>query len=153
MLKKRNIIVLKLFLICGLLLFACKNNNNSNIKDEKQTQRSEINEISKDYFGNYSIYTETEATTTGMASITYDFTINKNGAKLETNTYHEPIRCNGKYKIIDKADYIELYYDGEESNCKSEYPDFEIKKDKENFFIKGVGNEATASEWVQMNKK
>ncbi|MBD3906223.1 hypothetical protein NAL32_16495 [Chryseobacterium sp. Ch-15] len=142
----------KIILIsCLILVLSCKNHETAP-KEKTKFQVSKYKEIPSKYIGKFSVHTETEATSTGIASISYYFTIKKNEAFLETNTYHEPIRCNGKYKIIDKADYIELYYDGEESNCKSEYPDFEIKKDKENFFIKGVGNEAASIDWQELKK-
>lgn len=137
---------------CLILLFSCKNHDTAP-KEKTKFQVSKYKEIPSKYIGEFSIQTETESTTTGMASISYYFTIKKNEAFLKTNTYHEPIRCNGKYKIIAKADYIELHYDGEESNCKSKYPDFEIKKEKESFFIKGVGNEAASIDWRKLTKE
>jgi len=143
----------KIILInCLVFILSCKNHDTTP-KEKPIFQTFKYKEIPFKYLGKFSVYTETEATTTGMASISYYFTIKKNEAILETNTYHEPIRCNGKYKIIDKADYIELYYDGEETNCKSEYPDFEIKKNKEIFFIKGVGNEAASIDWQKLTKE
>lgn len=107
---------------------------------------------SQTFDGNYSVHVETEATTTGMASISYSFKIEGNEAVLETNTYHEPIRCNGKYLIKINNNILELFYNDEEENCKSDSPVFYIKKEGDNFFIKGVGGEATFYEWILLKK-
>ncbi|MFP3733068.1 hypothetical protein SB690_20120, partial [Bacillus sp. SIMBA_006] len=84
------------FSIC--LIISCKKNSIENNKIFALNQEN----ISSKYNGNFEVSTETEVTTTGMASITYYFTINKNSAYLKTNTYHEPIRCNGKYLTKEK---------------------------------------------------
>lgn len=143
----------KIFLmyLC-LLCVSCKYRGSKSYKIE-QTKTVTNQTLPLKYIGEFSVSTETEATTTGMASISYYFTIKKNEVTLKTNTYHEPIRCNGKYKIIDKDSLIELYYAGEELNCKSEYPDFKIKNNGKKYFIQGVGNEANSIEWVELNKK
>ena len=146
---KRSKIIL---ISCFVFIFSCKNHEIAP-REKTKFKVSKYKEIPSTYIGEFSVHTETEATSTGMASISYYFTIKKNEAFLETNTYHEPIRCNGKYKIIDKADYIDLYYDGEESICKSQYPYFEIKKDNRKFFIKGVGNEFTSTDWQELKKE
>lgn len=144
----------KIFVLIITLSISCKYQNKSKIigvEEKKSITNDTI--VSKKYWGKYYIYTETEATTTGMASISYYFTINQKGAFLETNTYHEPIKCNGKYKIIDKKSYIELHYDDDDVNCNSEYPYFEIKIINNEFLIKGVGNEATSIEWLELKRK
>ncbi|WP_312076142.1 hypothetical protein [Chryseobacterium sp.] len=107
---------------------------------------------SENFNGNYSVYVETEATTTGMASISYSFKIEGNEAVLETNTYHEPIRCNGKYFIKNHNNILELFYNDEEENCKSDSPAFYIKKEGDGFYIKGLGGEATFYEWILLKK-
>lgn len=136
------------------MIFSCKNHDTiPKPKEKKELQIPKYKETPSKYLGTFSIYTETEATTTGMASISYYFTIKENEAILETNTYHEPIRCNGKYSIIDKDSLIELHYSGNETNCSSDYPDFEIKNKGNQYFIKGVGNEANSIEWVELKKK
>ncbi|MCS3869686.1 hypothetical protein J3D55_002602 [Chryseobacterium ginsenosidimutans] len=114
-----------------------------------------VNENNKpDTFkGNYSVYIETEATTTGMASISYSFKIQGNEAILETNTYHEPIRCNGKYLIKSNNNILELYYNDEEIDCKADSPAFYIKKEGGKYFIKGIGGEATFNEWILLERK
>lgn len=136
---------------CLIFIFSCKNNDTIP-KERKEFQTQKYNETPSKYIGSFSVYRETEPTTTGMASISYYFTIKKNEAILETNTYHEPIRCNGKYIIIDRDSLIELHYSGNERNCSSDYPDFEIKNKGGQYFIKGVGNEVSAIEWVELKK-
>lgn len=140
-----------LLVICLIFIFSYKNHYTTQ-KEKKILQTSVYKETPSKYLGEFSVSTETEATTTGMASISYYFTIKKNEAILETNTYHEPIRCNGRYKIVDKDSLIELHYSGDESNCSSDYPNFEIKNKGKQYFIKGVGNEAGSIEWVELKK-
>lgn len=137
---------------CLIFIYACKNHDTTP-KEKKEPQTSVYKETPSKYLGEFSVSTETEATTTGMASISYYFTIKKTEAILETNTYHEPIRCNGKYKIVDKDSLIELHYSGKETNCSSDSPNFEIKNKGNQYFIKGVGNEAGSIEWVELKKK
>lgn len=103
--------------------------------------------------GNYNIYIETEATSTGMASISYSFTIKDKEAILKTNTYHESIRCNGKYVIKENNNILELYYNDTEEECKSDSPVFYIKKEGAKYYIKGVGGEATFNEWILLEKE
>ncbi|SHL10058.1 hypothetical protein [Chryseobacterium polytrichastri] len=109
--------------------------------------------IPQKYQGDFEVSAETESTTTGMASITYYFHINDKEAFLETNTYHEPIRCNGKYLAKEKDNMLELYFNGKEANCSSDYPNFIIKIVNNKYFIQGVGNEARSIEWVKIKKK
>lgn len=139
--------LLIVFSIC--LIISCKKNSIENNKIFTLNQQN----ISSKYNGNFEVSTETEATTTGMASITYYFMINKNGAYLKTNTYHEPIRCNGKYLTKEKNDMLELYYNEKDSACVYDYPNFIIKKINNKYFIQGVGNEAMSIEWVEIEKK
>ncbi|WP_263603187.1 hypothetical protein [Chryseobacterium sp. PET-29] len=102
--------------------------------------------------GNYNIHVETETTSTGMASISYSFKIRGNEAILETNTYHEPIRCNGKYLVRENNNIFELSYNDKEDNCTSSGI-FYLKKDREKYYIKGVGGEATVQDWLQLKKE
>lgn len=38
-------------------------------------------------------------------------------------------------------------------SCKKSKPNYLIKKEGQEYFIKGVGGEATYNEWVKMKKK
>ena len=109
--------------------------------------------IKPEYQGYYSVSVETEATTTGMASIAYYFTITKDKINLETNTSHEPITCNGEYKAIEKDNILELYYIGNDETCKSLEPLFKIKKENNQYYILGVGGEATNGTWQLLERK
>lgn len=139
----------KVLIICILSLLNCKN---SNADYDRKSENVTYNMVPKEYIGRYTVYTQTEQTSTGMASITYSIKINKSNAYLETQTYHEPIRCNGNYRVVNKKSYIALYYNGKDSLCKSPDPDFKIKKDNDKFFIKGVGNEVASLYWKELKK-
>ncbi|MCT2408065.1 hypothetical protein NZD88_10990 [Chryseobacterium antibioticum] len=102
------------------------------------------------YDGIHSTSVETEATTTGIASISYKFDINKNNVSLSLNTYKENNLCEGKYTALEKDNQIEIYYLGDQLACVSIEPKFIIKKDKNQFYIKGIGGESTYNEWVLM---
>lgn len=102
------------------------------------------------YDGIHSISVETEATTTGMASISYKFDIKKNNILLSLNTHKESNLCEGKYIGIEKDNHLEVYYSGDQLNCVSIDPKFIIKHDKNQFYIKGIGGESTNSEWIMM---
>lgn len=134
-----------------LLFVYCKSPHESSNKADKITNQN-IQAINHNFLGSFSVAVATEETTAGTAFITYLFTIERNGATLKTNTFHEPIRCNGDYKIIENGMSLELYYDGEEDNCKSEFPSYIIKKTHGNFLIKGIGGEGTVNEWVRLNE-
>ena len=115
--------------------FSCKNIfTKEAITIENKIESS--SKIPSKYYGNFHVRVETEATTTGMASISYYFTINEKGAHLETNTYHEPIRCNGKYRGKMNNNILELFYNGTEQNCGTDYANFNIKMKEISFTFK-----------------
>lgn len=102
--------------------------------------------------GTYTISVETEATTTGMASITYDFVIRGQHATMSMITYHAPILCDGNY-ILKKVNEIwELKYDGEDAAEYCADQIFHIKTKNGQVFIKGVGSEATYHNWLPLKK-
>ncbi|AZI33135.1 hypothetical protein [Kaistella carnis] len=140
------------FLISIFLLNSChKYNKGHNIKNTKHESSTVI--IPKIFYGEFSAVTNTEETTTGTASISYNFAITKSGAILSTESYHEPIRCNGKYEVKLNVDILELFYAGTEQNCKSDHPTFKIKKSDQNLFVQGLGGEATFNEWIELKQK
>ena len=51
---------------------------------------------------------------------------------------------------IEKGNQLEIYYNGDQLNCVGIDPKFIIKKDKTQFYIKGVGGESTNNEWILM---
>lgn len=104
------------------------------------------------YDGVYSINVEMEATTTGMSSKTYTFNIKKDKAILSLNSYHEPLSCEGDYKIIEDKNFIELKYEGSEQICLKSL-NYKIKEKNKFFYIMGVGGEGTNKEWLPLSKK
>ena len=147
MYARKNII-----LICAFLLVSCQNYSNTDHNKTIENQLGKIN-IPDIYFGKFSAGVNTEATTTGKASLTYNFVVTKSVVMLSTNSYHEPIRCNGNYNGKLNNHILELYYDGIQQNCKSDDPNFKIKKVGQKFFVQGLGGEGTFNEWVELQKK
>ncbi|MEC3875465.1 hypothetical protein [Chryseobacterium salviniae] len=125
--------------------FLDKNGHFIKINNKNPSKNSSFN-------GTFSVYVETEQTSTGKASITYNFSIKDSIANLNTNTYHEPINCNGKYRTKEKENILELYYNNGDDFCKQKLPNFIIKYEKGKYLIKGVGNEATNKDWLIIDK-
>lgn len=111
---------------------------------------SSINNSTENYDGAHSVSVETEGTTTGMASISYNFNIKKGATNLSLTTYHESNLCEGKYFATEKNNMLEVYYAGNQLSCISIDPKFYIKKEGKKFYIKGVGGEATYNRWIIM---
>jgi|GEM_PF-4079939 len=164
--KNENMIESDVYLVrdnlvaIGSKLF--KNGYTSKTNDVKQSDEDNqtindpelkgVESINPTFQGNFSLTLETEETTAGTAYIQYSFNIKRDIATLTTVTYHEPITCNGDYKVIENNKILELHYSGNEKNCKSKEPNFRIKKEGLDYFIKGVGGEGTFNEWIQINK-
>jgi len=104
------------------------------------------NRISDKWYGKYYIYVPTEETTTIRSSISYTFTIDKDGCQLETDPIHNPIRCNGTYNIEEAGNI--LTYIGDEQYCN----DFKIKIENDSCYIQGVGDESTFNDWLKLRK-
>lgn len=142
-----------IFIISCLFLITCKthdDNQKQNLK--KSSPKENVKVLNSKIQGKFLSKVETEETTSGTASITYYFNIKNNVAVLTTTTFHEPIVCNGNYSVIEKNNVLELYYSGSEKNCKSENANFIIKNENNNYFIKGLGGEATYNEWIELKK-
>ncbi len=120
---------------------------------EQETKEEATHPIEEKYIGTFSVEVETEATTTGMASIEYTFTITSEFILLETNTYHEPIRCNGKYTAVEKENVLELYYTGNEEFCDTESPMFFLKEKRGKLYAQGLGGEGTYHDWIKLKRK
>ena len=119
----------------------------------KQLPNKEVTTtIHSNYIGTFSASVETEATTTGMGSIDYTFTITNESVQLETNTYHEPITCNGTYKAVEKKNLLELYYAGKEEFCNTENPMFFLKEEGGSLYAKGLGGEGTFNDWIKLKR-
>lgn len=120
---------------------------------EPDTKEKVTHPIAEKYIGTFSVGVETEATTTGMASIEYTFTITNECVQLETNTYHEPIRCNGKYTAVEKENILELYYTGDEEFCETESPMFFLKEKRGKLYAQGLGGEGTYHDWIKLERR
>lgn len=141
-----------IFVILYLFLVSCKTHDEKKNYSIKQSASENAKLLDSKFQGEFSSTVETEETTSGTASITYHFNIKNNVAVLTTTTYHEPIRCNGNYKVIENNNILELYYSGNEESCKLKNPNFTIKNDNNTYFIKGLGGEATFNEWIKLSK-
>ncbi|KMQ69263.1 hypothetical protein ACM39_03980 [Chryseobacterium sp. FH2] len=109
--------------------------------------------IPKEFQRKFFAYTETEATTTGMGSISYYFNGSADNVKLTKNTYHETINCEGEYVGNIQNNILKLFYVGDDMNCISIEPKFSIKMEKDKYLIKGVGGERTNNQWLLMNNE
>lgn len=123
------------------------------VKDSIDNSTVFSKEILEKYKGVFSKTIETEATTSGMASITYKFSILDSTVILEQESYHEPLNCLGKYRAIENDNILELYYEGDEAYCKTEEPNFKLKKEGNKFFMKGLGGEGTFNTWIEIKKE
>jgi len=151
-----------LFITLFLVLMSCDGIESSPTEKtevtpigNKQPERNATEQnakIDEKYMGTFSASVETEGTTSGMASIDYIFTITHELIRLETNTYQEPIRCNGRYKAVAKNRVLELYYTGDEEFCDTENPMFFLKEERGNLYVKGLGGEGTYNEWIKLER-
>lgn len=123
------------------------------VKDLKQNVKKEIpTSINSKYIGTFSIYLETEETMTGMASIDYTFSITNEFIQLKTNTYHQPILCNGTYKAVEKNHILELYYIGKDEFCDTVNPMFFLREEGGELYAKGLGGEGTYHNWIELKR-
>ncbi|KIC02681.1 hypothetical protein OA88_07050 [Flavobacterium sp. JRM] len=109
--------------------------------------------ITEKFLGKFEANTEGEYTTEGTGHTTYYFTITTNGIVLKSEAFRGDFLCEGNYKAVEKDNILELYYNENDDRCKQSKPNYRIKKDGKEYFIKGVGGEATYNEWVKMDKK
>jgi hypothetical protein len=125
--------LLYIFLVSiATLFFSCK--KESTFKKEFSTyiQPQEI----KSWIGKYNILIEDESLSDGSVSgRIWSFTINEKNILLETESYQEPIFCDGEYVYKFEKNILNLYYNGVSENCKSSSPNFSIKKEKDKYLI------------------
>lgn len=109
--------------------------------------------IPKEFQGEFSVSVETEETSSGMANITYYFSVLKDKVLLNKDSYHEPISCMGAYKVLQHENVLDLFYvENDDVRCKEINNTFSIKKEKDNYYAKGVGGEGTINEWIELTK-
>ncbi|MCT2408061.1 hypothetical protein NZD88_10970 [Chryseobacterium antibioticum] len=135
-----------------LFLISCKTHDENKKHPTEKPTTENVKLSESKFLGEFSAAVETEETTSGTANITYHFVIKNDVAILTTSTYHEPVRCNGNYKAIVNDDMLELYYSGNEENCKSQNASFKIKKENNSYFVQGLGGETTFNEWIELSK-
>lgn len=134
-------------------VFAYKSNEVSSFSESSNDFE---NIIDKKYLGTFSVNIKTEETTSGMASILYEFSITNNDVELKTNTFHESISCNGKYKAVENNNnnnnILELYFVGSEKGCNNYNPMYYLKEENGEIYARGLGGEASFYEWIKLNK-
>ena len=136
--KTINNIDLRKILLCSFIALLCSCNNGVKLKTDK---------LPDTWLGKFSVAVTVEET----AIITYNFSITNESVDLETNTYHAPIRCNGKYSARLDDNILVLNYIGNEKYCETEK--FEIKIEKSEYYIKGVGGEEIVNNWIKLNRQ
>lgn len=154
-LKKISFLLFCLFIT---LLFSCfkqKSNNNSEIcsvdyKNKVLTQKK----ISKKFQGIFATEILGDETVNGTEIISYNFKVSDTEIILTTETYHSPIYCNGTYRGEEKNNTLYIYYDDENKNCfkTNNNFNFQLKREKNKYYIKGIGGEATYNSWTEIKK-
>lgn len=108
--------------------------------------------ISDTFQGTFKVETDGEYTMNGGGHTTYYFTITENEIVLKAEVFRGDFVCEGNYKGLQENGILELYYSGTDDRCVNLSPTYLIKKEKEKFFIKGVGGEGTINNWVELIK-
>ncbi|MDR3022664.1 hypothetical protein [Chryseobacterium sp.] len=94
-----------------------------------------------DFKGLYTICTTNKRNDSIKSETCYEITITSGLASIDANTS----LCKGNYKIKQiQNNEINLIND---DNCH-----FKIKKENNTYFIKGIGDEATSNEWIELDK-
>lgn len=109
--------------------------------------------IPEKFLGQFEVGTKGELTNEGTGHTTYHFTITTNGIVLKSEAFRGDYLCDGNYKGVEKDNVLEVYYNEKDERCKQSKPNYHIKKDGEEYFIKGVGGEATYNKWVKLEQK
>ncbi|MFB9079038.1 ankyrin repeat domain-containing protein [Flavobacterium procerum] len=110
---------------------------------------STIKPISDKFQGKFTVDTDGEYTNNGQGHTTYNFTISQDKINLEYVAFRGDFVCEGAHIGIEKNDILEVYYDGQDDRCRK----YLIKKEQNNYFIKGVGGEGIIHEWVKLEKE
>lgn len=144
---------LYIFAICTIpFIFSCKKETTA-FKNEFSTysQQQDI----KSWIGKYNILIEDEyMSDSSVSGRIWNFTINENKIILETESYQEPIFCDGEYSYKFENNILGLYYNGTSENCKSTTANFSIKKEKNKFLISSpdFGNKYKGK-WLLLKKQ
>lgn len=109
--------------------------------------------IAEEFQGKFKAEADGEYTNDGQGHTTYYFTITENKIDLKYEAFRGDFVCEGEYKGIQNDTILELYYDREDDRCKKLSPVYLIKKEEDEFFIKGIGGEGTINDWIKMDKE
>jgi len=125
--------LLYIFLISAIpFIFSCKKGVAIKNESSVHTQSKDITT----WEGKYSILIEGEVSSDeSVSGRIWNFTITKKTITLETESYQEPIFCDGNYSYKFDKDILNLFYNGTAENCKSSEPNFSIKKEKGKLLI------------------
>ncbi|CAD0224710.1 hypothetical protein [Chryseobacterium sp. JV274] len=145
-------------LILSFVFWSCKERNKKEWENVKKEQNStlieeqfqpamttnvNLNKNLIDFKGFYNICTANERKDSIKSETCYEITIKSDLAFIDANTS----LCKGNYKIEQiQNNEINLINENHD-NCN-----FKIKKEKNTYFIQGVGGEATFNEWIQLKK-
>lgn len=115
---------------------------------------TEVSMPESKWVGNYFFEEQGESLIDGgHVYLQYDINIfNGMIANVKLTTWHAPISCDGDYKIVEKENKIFLSYIGRVENCPYPSPQYEIKKEKEGYFIKGDIITYANNKWVKIIK-
>ena len=113
----------------------------------------DIKPIAEEFQGKFKAEADGEYTNDGQGHTTYYFTITKNKIDLKYEAFRGDFVCEGEYKGIQNGTILELYYDREDDHCLKLDPTYLIKKEDDNFFIKGIGGEGTINDWIKIDKE
>lgn len=85
-----------------------------------ENKLKDVKPIPKEFQGEFSVNVETEITSTGMANITYHFSILKDKVLLNLDSFHESVTCMGAYKVLQHKNVLDLFYvEKDDIRCKS----------------------------------
>ena len=112
-----------------------------------------IKPIAEKFQGKFRAEVDGEVTMNETGHTTYYFTITENQIDLKSEAFRGDFVCEGNYKGIQEDNILELYYDRNDQRCIKLEATYSIKKEGDNFFIKGIGGEVRANDWIKMYKE
>lgn len=106
--------------------------------------------IAEKFQGKFRAEVDGEVTMNETGHTTYYFTITENQIDLKSEAFRGDFVCEGNYKGIQEDNILELYYDRNDERCIKLEPTYSIKKEGDDFFIKGIGGVARENDWIKM---
>ncbi|MCW1963017.1 hypothetical protein [Chryseobacterium viscerum] len=154
--------MMKFFLIplifSSFVFWSCKERNEKDWKNAQKEQNSTLTEdqfqpeiktkanLNKnviDFKGSYNICKTNLRNDSIKSEICYEITIIAGLASIDANTS----LCKGNYKINQFQNNEINLINVNDGNCH-----FKIKKENNTYFIKGIGDEITSNEWIELDK-